>query len=106
MLDNLTLMERYKSKLDKEIELTNERLKHILDYHPEIEEHVGKFKEVLLNPSEIRISSSDKSVLLFHKAFDSIEAGRYLRVTVKINERWFILTAYLTKRLVGRKYEQ
>ena len=98
-------MINYKSKLNKEIELTEERLKHVLSFHPEIADHLDKFGDVLLNPNEIRVSSSDRSVLLFHKRFDSIGVGKYLRIAVKINERWFILTAYLTNKLVGKTYE-
>ncbi len=98
-------MVKYKSKLGKEIELTDERLEHILAFHPEIAEHLDKFSGVLLNPNEIRISPTDKKVLLFHKRFGNIEAGKYLRIAVETNERWFILTVYLTNRLVGEVYD-
>ena len=95
----------FKSRLGKEIELTEERKQHILTFHPEIAQHLDKFAEVLLKPEGIRRSISDKKVLLFDKGFASIGSGNYLRIAVKINERWFILTAYLTKRLVGKSYE-
>ena len=95
----------YKYKLGKEIELTDERNQHILTFHPELEKHFDKFSEVLLDPDDIRVSPSDSSVLLFHKSFASIGTGKYLRIAVKINGRWFIVTAYLTKRLVGKVYE-
>lgn len=96
---------RYKSKLGKEINLTEEGKRHILTFHPEIEEHLDKFADVLFAPDEIRRSVSDKNVLLFHKSFASIGEGKYLRIAVKTNDRWFILTAYLTSRLVGEIYE-
>ena len=95
----------FESKLGKEIELTEERKQHILTFHPEITQHLDKFAQVLLNPDGIRRSISDKKVLLFDKSFASIGSENHLRIAVKTNERWFILTAYLTKRLAGEPYE-
>ena|SRR3990167_11398909 len=98
-------MKKFMSKIGKEVELTDERLKHILIFHPELAEHLDRFAEVLLGPDEVRVSVSDDKVLLFHKKFVSFESGKYLRVAVKINSRCFILTAYLTSKLIGAVYE-
>lgn len=89
---------KYKSILGKAIELTDERKEHILLYHPDLKPYFSKVKNVLLKPGEIRISKSDISVLLLYKYFVNIIKGKYIAVTVKTNARWFILTAYLTKR--------
>lgn len=97
----------YKSILGNNIELTTERKKHILLYHPDSKPYFSKIKTVLLKPSDIKISKSDPNVLLFYKYFANIIGGKYIAVTVKTNDRWFVLTAYLTKRkLSGEIYEQ
>ncbi len=88
----------YKSSLGNHIELTSERKIHILLYHPDLKPYFSKIKKVLLKPSDIRISKSDPNVLLFYKYFANIIGGKYIVVTVKTNGRWFVLTAYLTKR--------
>lgn len=97
----------YKSFLGKKIELTAERKKHILLYHPDMEPYFANLKVILLEPDEIRVSKSDPKVLSFYKYFDTIFNGKYIAVTIKTNDRWFVLTAYLTKRkLSGEIYEQ
>lgn len=97
----------YKSVLGKDIELTLERKDHILLYHPDLKPYLSYLKDVLLKPDDIRISKSDPGVLLFYKYFANIMDGKYIAVTVKTNRRWFILTAYLTKRkLSGEKYAE
>lgn len=97
---------RYKCVLGKVIELTAERKIHILTFHPDLKPNFSKIRQVLLNPDDIRISKSDSQVLLFYKFFDKILGGKFITVTIKINQRSFIMTAYLTKRkLSGGKYE-
>ncbi len=96
---------KYKTTLGKTIELTIERKKHILLYHPDLKPYFPKIKEVLLTPSDLRISKSDPEVLLFYKYFDKIMEGKYILVAVKLGERSFILTSYLTNRMLsGEKY--
>lgn len=97
----------YRSSIAKDIELTSERKAHILLYHPDLKPHFSKIKKVLLKPDEIRISKSDQSVLLLYRYFDNIDLNKYIVVVVKINERKFILTAYLSDRILsGEKYVQ
>ena len=74
--------------------------------HPELKAHLDKLSEVLSNPDEIRRSRFDKNVLLIYKFFASIKDGKYINVTVKINDRNFVLTAYITDRIrAGEKYD-
>lgn len=88
------------------VELTNERKSHILTAHPELKNYFEKFIDVLKNPDEIRISKIDKKVLLFYKYFATIQGGKYLSITVKIDKRNFVLTAYITDKIrAGVKYE-
>lgn len=96
----------YKSVLGKDIELTPERKNHILLYHSDLKPYFSKVVKVLLEPSEIRISKSDAAVLLFYKHFAKILSGKYIVIAVKSNSRSFILTAYLSNRILsGEKYE-
>lgn len=97
----------YKSDLNQDIKLTTERKEHILLYHPDLKPHFLKLKQALLSPDEIRISKSDPKVLLFYKRFAKIRDEKYIAVVVKFDKRNFILTAYLTNRVLsGEKYEQ
>ena len=96
----------YKSILGKGFVLTSERKQHILIYHPDIKPYLSKLKEVFLEPGDIRVSESDESVLLFYKHFAKIKQGKYIVGVVKINSRSFVLTAYLSNRILsGEKYE-
>lgn len=98
-------MKKYTSILGEEIELTFERKAHILAFHPDLSIYLDNFTEVFLYPDKIKVSVSDDKVLLFYKRFATIGPDKYLCIPVKKSSRWFILTAYLTKRLVGKDYE-
>ncbi len=88
------------------VELTSERRKHIISKHPEVKSHIKRISQVLASPNDIRISKIDEKALLFYKYFATIKGGKYINVTVKINQRNFILTAYITDRIrAGEKYE-
>ena len=92
---------KFKTSLGKTVELTIERKEHILSRHPDLNSYFKLIKDVLLKPDKLKISSSDSKVLLFYKFFDNILDGKYIAVSVKINERSFILTAYLTSRILS-----
>ncbi len=97
----------YKSILDKDVELTPERKKHILAFHPDLKPYFSQLKKVLLEPDEIRVSKEDPAVLLFYKYFAKIRAGKYIVGVIKISTRSFVLTAYLSNsKLSGKKYEK
>ena len=96
---------KFKSSLGKTVELTSERKKHILIRHPDLKPYFKLIKDALLKPDELKISKSDLQVLLFYKFFGTILNGKYIAVGVKLNKRSFILTAYLTNRiLTGEDY--
>jgi hypothetical protein len=99
---------RFKSKIRKIIELTQERKNHIFEFHPDIKEYFSKISRVLKDPDQIRKSKHDPEVLLFYKYFANIRGGKYLAVVVKVNKRNFILTNYLTDKIItGEKiYEK
>lgn len=97
---------KYKSVLGNDFELTLERKKHILTFHPDLNPYFSKLKEVFTKPDEIRVSKSDPKVLLFYRYFAKIKGGKYIVGVVKINSRSFVLTAYFSNhKLTGEKYE-
>ena len=98
---------KFKTSLGKTAELTTERKNHIFLFHPDLKPFFGQVKNVFTQPDEVRISKSDPKVLLFYKYFDTILGGKYISVTVKTNGRWFILTSYLTNKILsGEKYDK
>jgi len=99
---------KFKSKIGKIVELTSERKNHIIEFHPDVKPYFFKFKEILKDPDEIRKSRYDPEVLLFYKYFSNLKGGKYLTIVVKVNKRNFILTCYLTDRIISgeRIYEK
>lgn len=96
---------KYRSILG-EVELTEERKSHIILKHPELKIHIKKISQVLSSPDTVRKSKIDTAALLFYKYFDTIKGGKYINVTVKKDERNFILTAYITDKIrAGELYE-
>ena len=75
--------EEYPSVLGQPVELTDERRAHILKRHPAVGPFLERIRDVLALPEEVRRSNYD------------------LMVVVKIDGRRFILTVYVTGRLVG-----
>lgn len=78
------------------IELTDERWKHIIKEHPEIEPYRDRIKEVLSSPDYVKKSKRDENVLLYYKFYDDIFDGKYLIVVAMKGLRSFILTCYIT----------
>ena len=87
-------MEQFSSRFGP-IEFTEERLKHILTFHPEIRAYRKHFQITLYEPQVIRRSKFDPKAFIFYKAIQ----GKYLAIVVKTNSRNFILTAYLTSKI-------
>ena len=78
-----------------EVELTDERKRHIFHFHPEVKKYRGYLVKVLAKPETIRASKYDPAVrIIYHK----INVRKYLAVVIKINQRNFVLTAYLTTK--------
>lgn len=89
-------MRKYNSTFG-DIELTDERLKHILTFHPEIRSKSKQIGEVLRNPDLIRPSRRDDAVMIFYK---QLKNDKWFAVVVKMNARHFVLTAYITSRTI------
>ena len=88
-------MRSYGSSFGK-IKLTEERLQHILEFHPEVKKEYKCFGLALRNPDVIKTSKSDLHVHIFYK---KIATNKFLAIVAKINSRNFVLTAYTTNKL-------
>lgn len=100
--DIILLLEKfYCSYLETEVILTLERKTHVRTYHPDVQKHTGKIREVLLSPDQIRESKYDEDAILFYKFYPEIKGGKYVSVVVKKGARNVILTCYLTDRIKG-----
>jgi len=89
----------FSSSLGRQVELTDERKKHIFQYHKDIIPFFDHMAEVLNSPDDVRRTLDDKQVVLFYRLYPDILAGKYFVAVVKINARNFILTAYLPRRV-------
>ncbi len=87
-----------KDIFNKEIRLTDERLTHITENHPEMINQLDNIINTLLDPLIIVKSKSDSSVEMYYNYYlDILFGDKYLCVVVKnsINDS-FLLTAYFT----------
>ncbi|MDP2300932.1 MAG: hypothetical protein Q8N03_00740 [Ignavibacteria bacterium] len=80
------------------IRFTEERYKHMKEFHPEMVGQLNKIKLTLKLPIVIIRSKSDSSVFLYYRFFENTLVGdKFLCVVVKlINNDYFILTSYFT----------
>ena len=88
-------MKAFNSSFGK-IELTDERLTHILEFHPEVKSLQKHFVVTIKNPQLIRPSKSDPQVYIFYR---KIGSKKFLVIVIKTGTRNFILTAYITNKL-------
>ena len=87
-------MKRFPSPFGQ-VELTDERLQHILEFHPEIKKFQKLFSKVLADPKFIRRSKFDSKAYILYRP---IASNKHLAIVIKTNKRNFILTAYLTNK--------
>ena len=84
-------------KLKKRIRISDEHWQHICKVkHLEVVDLEEEIKETLINPIEIKKSSSDKEVYLYYLKFKT----NFLCVVTKhLNGNGFIITAYITSKI-------
>ncbi len=75
--------------------LTAERMRHIVEFHPEIRVYVRYFASVLKDPELIVQSVRDPQAVICYRYL--ARQKKYLAIVVHTNKR-FIITAYLAKR--------
>jgi hypothetical protein len=90
--------------LQGEVELTEERERHIAERHPELlPEHRERIAETLAAPDQVRQSVRFGSAKLFSRWYTDLREGKHVVVVVvserKPHERHWIITAYLARHL-------
>ena len=96
--------------LKGEVELTEERERHIAERHPDLlPEHRQRVTEVLAGPDQIRRSVRFGSAKLFSRWYTDVQRGKHVVVVVvsehRARERHWIITAYVTAKLVEGEVE-
>ncbi len=90
--------------LNGEVELTDEREKHIAERHPDlIPEYFENLRITLADPDSVRRSNRFTNARLFTKWFSSVRRGKYVVVVVVTEQepkkRNWVVTAYMARRL-------
>ncbi len=96
--------------LKGEVELTEERERHITDRHPDLlPEHRELIGKTLVDPDQARRSSRFSSARLFSRWYNDLRKGKHVVVVVvseaEPSERHWVITAYLARSLVEGEVE-
>lgn len=96
--------------LRTDVELTEERERHIAERHPDLlPEYRRQVVETLAEPDQIRRSARFGNARLFSRWYNDIRKGKYVVVVVvseaDVLSRHWIITAYLTKKLAEGEVE-
>ena len=96
--------------LSGEVELTDERERHIAENHPDLlPEHRDRIAETLADPDQVRFSARFQNARLFTRWFDIVRGGKYIVVVVVCESgpagRHWIITAYIARKLAGGESE-
>lgn len=94
-----TTLKMLKDYLGREVRLTDERLKHILE-HQEMVSMEEALEQTLRQPTLVIQSQSDETALLNYRYYLGTKVGdKWLCVVVKYELKdAFVLTAYLTDK--------
>jgi len=91
--------------LESEVELTEERERHIVERHPDLlPEYRTQLIETVAGPDQIRRSRRFGNARLFSRWYTDVKRGKYIVVVVvseaDATSRHWIITAYLTSKLI------
>ncbi len=96
--------------LGGEVELTEERERHIAERHPDLlPEHRGRIEETLANPDQVRRSVRFGSARLISRWYTDLREGKHV-VVVVVSEadpsaRHWVITAYMARKLAEGEVE-
>ena len=86
---------------DDEIILTDERINHIRQHHPDLLPEYRKFiDDVIQNPDSIRRSKRMSNGYLFSKWCAEVQNGKHVIVViVSESDRKWVITSYISRKL-------
>ncbi len=93
-----------------EIELTEERERHIRERHPDLlPQYRGRLAETLSDPDQVRRSARFAGAALFSRWYNNPRGGKHV-VVVVVSEpspkgRHWIITAYIARKLAEGEVE-
>jgi hypothetical protein len=98
------------SYLGGEVELTEERERHIAEHHPDLlPEHKQRIIETISKPDQVRRSARFGNARLFSRWFSDLRGGKHVVVVVVTDpgpaSRSWIITAYLARKLAEGETE-
>ncbi|HEY5867058.1 MAG TPA: hypothetical protein VI542_16165 [Candidatus Tectomicrobia bacterium] len=87
-----------------EVELTEERERHIAERHPDLLlEHRTRIADTLADPGQVRRSTRLRHARLFTRWFDTMRGGKHVVVVVvtdvAASRRHWVVTAYMARKL-------
>ena len=90
--------------LQSEVELPEERERHITERHPDLlSEHRTCMAETLADPDQVRRSTRLRNARLFTCWFDTVRGGKHVVVVVvtdvAASRRHWVVTAYMARKL-------
>jgi len=90
--------------LQTEVELTEERERHIAERHPDLLlEHRARIADTLDDPDQVRRSLRLRNARLFTRWFDTVRGGKHVVVVVvadvAASRRHWVVTAYMARKL-------
>jgi hypothetical protein len=95
--------------LKSEVDLTDEREAHIAQTHPDLlPEYLLQLAQTLADPDEVRRSVRMSGARMFYRWFEDVRQGKYVAVVVVSDtpaERSWIITAYITRRVMNGEIE-
>jgi len=96
--------------LRAEVELTEERERHIMEQHPDLlPEHRERIMLTEADPDEVRPDPEAANTRLFVRWFHDLRAGKHVAVVVVTDARpvarHWIVTAYVARRLAKGEAE-
>lgn len=96
-------MRRFTDEQGSEVRLTDERLRHILQRHPEMGRQLHRFAETLADPDAVTTPATRPDTRLYYRLYPDLPGRRrYLCLVVrKMQDYSFIVTGYPDRKIKG-----
>ncbi|MXZ63136.1 MAG: hypothetical protein F4Y98_05955 [Chloroflexi bacterium] len=96
-------MRRFTDEQGNEVRLTDERLRHILQRHPEMARQLQRFAETLAEPDAVTMSATRPDTRFYYRLYADLRGRRrYICLVVRaMSDYSFIVTAYPDRKIKG-----